>query len=115
MKLVVTKAELLALVSAKLGVEFEDITIVKGGKSLVEKTINAVERLVPAVRLTESACPPPDQKIPVIKALREVIPGLGLAEAKAITENWPMWIGHVKMWGRYPKIESVYPFTIRTK
>jgi hypothetical protein len=41
-------------------------------------------------------------KIAAIKALREFIPGMGLAEAKQAIENWDVWIGLVTKHNKYP-------------
>ena len=113
MKLVLAKSELLKILSTALGQDITDITITKGDRTLAEVTIKAVSRIA-GVELTMTSVGPNDKKIPVIKALREFIPGLGLAEAKAISENWVMWINHVKYWGKYPTIVAAYPFQIRT-
>jgi hypothetical protein len=104
--------ELLKIVSSALGQDITDITISKGGSTLAIKTIKEIAR-ISGVTMTMTDYPPPNGKIPVIKALREVIPGLGLAEAKAISENWPMWIKAVQYWGKYPVIETAYPFKFR--
>jgi hypothetical protein len=45
-----------------------------------------------------------EQKIPAIKALREINKGMSLFEAKYAIENWDKWIRFVAMEGRLPKI-----------
>lgn len=114
MKITLTKTELVQMVQKVLcRDDVEDVIIVKGGKRLLNTTLDRIHAIT-GVKLSLTEGPPPNQKIPVIKALREIIPGLGLAEAKAISENWPSWISHVHFWGKYPTILSAYPFSIQT-
>ena len=43
------------------------------------------------------------QKIQAIKRLREMVPGMGLAEAKWCIENWDTWKGRALQTQRLPK------------
>ena len=45
---------------------------------------------------------PGDKKISAIKALRTILPGLGLADAKTAVENWNQFIDYVESNGLPP-------------
>ena len=47
------------------------------------------------------------QKIQAIKKLRELVPGMGLADAKWAVENWAQWCGTALRLNRVPHMTSL--------
>ena len=112
MKITLSKPELLKIVSTALGQDVTDLTITHGDRTKAQRVISAMSRKFGAdtmQHITTNAL----QKIPAIKYLREVIPGLGLADAKHAIENWGVWIAFVKQYGRVPNIVSQYGEPVR--
>lgn len=102
MKIALTKPELLKILSKHFGEDITDLTITKGSNFhmiLMEKLSKII-----CIPVAPAMVFPPDKKIPAIKALREVVPGTGLAEAKWAIENWNEWIAFVAKHGRAPEI-----------
>lgn len=98
MKIIVTKAEVAALVrktfnlDAAVEVEILDISIPPDAL----RVINAVK----ALRYKT------DQKIQSIKTIRDGMPGLGLADAKYIVENFDKYLSVLESTGRLPVVKQ---------
>lgn len=120
MKITVTKAELLEILSKHFGVEIMECTIAKPSTLAKDITDFLKDTVMKSVGTLRMATLPVnaqtwtgENKIPAIKALREWYHGkykdnLGLAEAKWAIENWDQWIGFVIKRGRAPKIINVF-------
>ena len=100
MKINITKAELLTILTARFGVEVTEFSIAKGTEweKFVASWAKANSSSVEAIRLS-------DQKIPAIKSLR-TITNYGLAEAKWAVENMPAFERAFKKYGRLPVLNG---------
>ena len=100
MKLTLTKSDLLNILSNSLGTLVTEVEFTDGYTSLYTHISSAVSTYMDS----------PDNKIRRIKALRGAVPGMGLADAKWIIENWTRWIAFVRNHNRIPKFHgSFYP------
>src|SRR5437762_11789122 len=85
---VIETAELVKLLEAKWGVSAAaPVAVAAAGAGAAGAAAPPVEAKIAFDLILASV--PPDKKISVIKAVREVKPGLGLAEAKALVEGAP--------------------------
>ena len=85
---VLEAAELVKLLETKWGVSAAaPVAAAAGGAGAGGAAVPPVEAKIAFDVILASV--PPDKKISVIKAVREVKPGLGLAEAKALVEGAP--------------------------
>ena len=85
---VLEAAELVKLLETKWGVSAAaPVAAAAGGAGAGGAAAPPVEAKIAFDVILASV--PPDKKISVIKAVREVKPGLGLAEAKALVEGAP--------------------------
>lgn len=113
MKLTVTKAELLSLLTRAVNATVEDVVITKGNPKLYEKVINAFKT---SGCLDANGGIRPECKIQAIKQLRgEVYPKnadgvmIGLAESKWAIENWVAFTLFIQKRRRFPKITTSFP------
>lgn len=97
MKLTITTAEakqvLVNHYAGLLGVISLDIDIVPDGNETARKIETRVNAAGPDIL---------DNKIPRIKALRDVVNGYSLADAKYAVENWSKFLRHIKLTGNVP-------------
>ena len=107
MKVTLTRAELLKILTSHLGYEVTELTISKEPKKNEYNRI--ANALAAKLGWTQNSITPGERfgahKIPAIKALREIIPGLGLAESKWIIEHWQDWSYYVVKHNRIPKVQ----------
>ncbi len=106
MKIVVSRTELLAILTTALGREITDVTITKE-PDFASEIATKLGRVLSVKNVTQASIGA-DKKIPAIKTMRELISGMGLAEAKTVVENWDQWIKVAKEKGRAPIIKGDY-------
>ena len=102
MKILVTQKDLESMVRANLGVTgmAAELTVV-----FDSPTPQTVDNYIEGLHRAMYECPRynSDQKIMAIKRLRELVPGLGLAEAKLAIENPQPAIAHFLRHGTFYK------------
>jgi len=104
----VTKDELLALLSKATGAALTDYVIIKTPNTYFANIAAKLSGMIGMGPITEHTSFQTDKKIPAIKAMREIVPGLGLAEAKSIIENWSAWSAAAKKRNGLPTIKGDY-------
>lgn len=104
MKIQISKTELLEIMSKHFNMAVSEVVISKSPTLHLKIRENLGKALRHEVTLTEKCLNNGPHKIPAIKALRELNPGMGLADAKFAIENWDKWIGFIQEKGRIPTI-----------
>ena len=104
MKIKVTKAELLAIVSKTLGFEVTEVVIAKPANTVWTDFLTKLAKEM-CLGYADAETIKPEHKIPAIKALR-TLTGYGLAEAKWAVENWSAYSKAFIKYGRPPIIEG---------
>ena len=102
MKVIITQTDLESLVRQKLGRPIgNELTVEFTAPELTVKGENYVE----SIHRVQYLCPNynSNQKIEAIKKLRELVPGLGLADAKQAVENPQEAIQHWIRHGNFYK------------
>ena len=107
MKIILTLAEIKSLVCLRYGFEPEVVTV---EVSIDPASLPWADRIISALRkgagdenksvfIANSEVISPALKISAIKALRETVPGLGLANAKKAVEDFEAFMRYVRSGG----------------
>jgi len=104
MKITISKAEMLRVMSEHFRIEVTEVVISKNNSAVVDNFLTKMAKEMGTTNITEGMLGGAN-KIPAIKALRTVT-SYGLAEAKWAVENWGAYIKAYTKFGRQPKIEG---------
>ena len=111
MKVTLTKLELLQILTAHFNITVTDLVISKNYTGIVNNFLGKMAKELGLATVPEHGFSP-EQKIPAIKALRNVTKDggmYGLAEAKWAVENWPRFIKEYTRLGHLPVLGgSIY-------
>ncbi len=102
LKLSLTKAELLGILSANIGTQVEDLDITDWVNPSLPLHEHIIEQIEKEAGMGIESVSNAENKIRFIKAFRTVVPGTGLKDAKWVIENWNEWITFVANIGRIP-------------
>ena len=106
----VTRAELIQLLCKATNSAVTDFSVIKVPtvKDVITPIMIQMGRIMNLPIVHPDIAPSADKKIPYIKALRECVTGLGLAEAKWAVENWVQYTTFIRANGRLPKFGGSY-------
>lgn len=105
MKLTVSTNEVITLIRKTYNLPAEmEVVFIDTGSTDLEHANGILQSMRQFMSSPDSTVVNPAQKIASIKHLRTLIPGMGLAEAKWMSENWTEVTAFVKNYRMFPKI-----------